>query len=102
MLAKGEKFMSYLPKLFAMVLVASLTLCANAMEKPATPQAETHASSTATDKHDQSRAKHAAKAVLHGLSPVIWVQYLAKREYCTYAFSQAYGMCEGNAARPPR
>jgi hypothetical protein len=79
----------------AAVIAAPLALCAQPAEMPAEQTQKAVATQTATTTHQPRSAKRAFQKVLHGLNPVTWAAYLSKREYCTYAYSQAYGICEG-------
>jgi hypothetical protein len=47
--------------------------------------------------HSSSGAKRVIRKVLHGLNPMVWMAYLSRREPCSYAYSQAYGVCENKA-----
>jgi len=95
---KGMREMTNLRKLvLAAVIAAPLALCA--AEKPA-QQTATDASAPPPAATTQSQpARHGFRKVLHGLNPSTWAAYLSKKEYCTYAYQQAYGVCEGSRSR---
>ena len=79
----------------AAVIAAPLALCAQPVEKPAEQNEQAQATQTATT-HQPRSAKRVFGKILHDLKPTTWAAYLSKREYCTYAYSQAYGICEGS------
>jgi hypothetical protein len=86
--------MTNLRKLVLVAVIAvPLALCAQPIEKP-DPQIPKSTSTQGVK--TQAPPRNAFQKILHGLNPVTWAQYLSKREYCTYAYSQAYGVCEGS------
>jgi len=82
--------------LLVAVIAAPLALYSQPIEKPDQQISKAAADSPADATHQPKAPKHAWRSIKHDLNPVTWVHYLSQREYCTYAFSQAYGYCEGS------
>ncbi len=82
------------------IIAAPLALYAQPIEKPEAQPQKTASASANTAKSQTPPAKRAFQKVMHGLNPMTWLQYLTQpKEYCTYAYVQAYGYCEGSRGR---
>jgi hypothetical protein len=80
------------------IIVVSLVASAQPVEEPGTKaQKTTSTQETDTKSEAPVTQRTFTQKLLHGVNPKTWFDYLSQpKEYCTYAYSQAYGVCEGS------
>jgi hypothetical protein len=79
------------------VIAVPFVTSAQPVDPGTTAQKTTSTQQTDTKSKVPATERSFTQKLLHGMNPQTWFDYLSQpKEYCTYAYSQAYGVCEGS------